>query len=51
VRSSTPPRSQSTGGGDIIARYREVTGSLVDPCFTKRPDPKDHPVFQVGQMH
>ena len=37
--------------GDIIARYREVAGSLVGPCFTKLPDPKDHPVFQVGQMY
>ena len=37
--------------GDIIARYREVAGSLVGPCFTKLPDPKDHPVFQVGQLH
>ena len=37
--------------GTVIARYREVAGSLVDPCFAKLPDPKDHPVFQVGQMY
>ena len=37
--------------GDIIARYREVAGSLVGQCFTKLPDHKDHPVFQVGQLH
>jgi len=35
----------------VIARYREVAGSFVGPCFTKLPDPKDHPVFQVGQVH
>lgn len=34
----------------IIARYREVAGRSVSPCFTKLPDPKDHPVFQLGQM-
>jgi len=44
--TSTPPRSQSTSGGAIIARYREVAGSHVGPCFTKLPDPKDHPVFK-----
>jgi deazaflavin-dependent oxidoreductase (nitroreductase family) len=32
----------------IIARYREVAGSHVGPYFTGLPDPKDHPVFQVG---
>ena len=31
------------------ARYGEVAGSLVGPCFTKLPDPKDHPVFQIVQ--
>jgi deazaflavin-dependent oxidoreductase (nitroreductase family) len=35
--------------GDIIARYREITGNLVGPCFTKLPNPKDHPVFHVAQ--
>ncbi|UOT07267.1 nitroreductase family deazaflavin-dependent oxidoreductase [Rhodococcus opacus] len=34
----------------IIARYREVAGSLVGPCFTKLPDLKDHPVFHIVQM-
>jgi deazaflavin-dependent oxidoreductase (nitroreductase family) len=34
----------------VIARYREVAGRSVGPCFTKLPDPKDHPVFQVGHM-
>jgi deazaflavin-dependent oxidoreductase (nitroreductase family) len=33
----------------VIARYREVAGRSVGPCFTKLPDPKDHPVFQVGR--
>jgi len=32
--------------GAIIARYREVAGSHVGPCFTKLPDPKDHPLFK-----
>jgi len=32
---------------DIIARYREVAGASVRPCFEKLPDPADHPVFQV----
>jgi len=35
----------------VIARYREVAGNFVGPCFTKLPDPKDHPVFQVAQVH
>jgi deazaflavin-dependent oxidoreductase (nitroreductase family) len=35
--------------GAVIARYREVAGRSVGPCFTKLPDPKDHPVFQVGR--
>jgi deazaflavin-dependent oxidoreductase (nitroreductase family) len=34
--------------GDIIARYREVDGSHIGPCFTRLPDPEDHPVFRVG---
>lgn len=34
----------------IIARYREVAGRSVGPCFTKLPDPKDHPVFQVDPV-
>jgi deazaflavin-dependent oxidoreductase (nitroreductase family) len=35
----------------IIARYREVAGSLVGPCFTKLPDAEDHPVFHIVHMH
>jgi deazaflavin-dependent oxidoreductase (nitroreductase family) len=31
----------------IIARYREVAGSVVGPCFTKLPDASDHPVFHI----
>jgi deazaflavin-dependent oxidoreductase (nitroreductase family) len=31
----------------IIARYREVAGSLVGPCFTKLPNATDHPVFHI----
>jgi deazaflavin-dependent oxidoreductase (nitroreductase family) len=33
--------------GPVIARYREVAGRVVSPCFTKLPDARDHPVFQV----
>jgi hypothetical protein len=32
----------------VIARYREVAGNFVGPCFAKLPDPKDHLVFHVG---
>jgi len=35
----------------VIARYRAVAGRSVDSCFTKLPDPEDHPVFQVDRMH
>jgi hypothetical protein len=31
----------------VIARYREVAGRVVSPCFTKLPDARDHPVFQI----
>jgi deazaflavin-dependent oxidoreductase (nitroreductase family) len=34
--------------GPVIARYREVAGRVVGPCFTKLPDARDHPVFQVA---
>jgi hypothetical protein len=34
----------------IIARYREVAGRLVGPCFTKLPNARDHPVFHIVQM-
>ena len=34
--------------GTIIARYREVAGRVVDPYFTKLPDARDHPVFQIN---
>jgi len=40
-----PPEERET----VIARYREVAGHSVDKCFTTMPDPKDHPVFRVGQ--
>ena len=33
--------------GPVIARYREVAGRVVSPCFTKLPDARDHPVFQL----
>ena len=33
----------------VISRYREVAGRVVDPCFTKLPDARDHPVFEVDQ--
>ena len=32
----------------VIARYREVAGRVVGPCFPKLPDARDHPVFQVA---
>jgi len=35
--------------GAIIARYREVAGRVMSPCFAKLPDAQDHPVFEVGQ--
>lgn len=34
--------------GPIIARYREVAGRVVAPCFSKLPDAQDHPVFQIS---
>ena len=34
----------------IIAAYRKVFGRAVDPCFTKLPDPSDHPVFRVDEI-
>jgi hypothetical protein len=34
----------------IIARYREVAGSLVGPCFTRLPDARDHPVFHIVHL-
>jgi len=34
----------------VIARYREVAGSVVAPCFTKLPDASDHPVFHIVQQ-
>jgi deazaflavin-dependent oxidoreductase (nitroreductase family) len=33
-----------------IAAYRKVCGRAVDPCFTKLPDPSDHPVFRVDEI-
>ena len=33
--------------GPVIARYREVAGRVVSPCFTKLPDARDHPVFHI----
>lgn len=37
--------------GPVIARYREVAGRVVSPCFTKLPDAQDHPVFQIDQSN
>jgi hypothetical protein len=31
----------------VISRYREVAGHAVDSYFTKLPDARDHPVFQI----
>jgi deazaflavin-dependent oxidoreductase (nitroreductase family) len=33
--------------GPVIARYRDVAGRVVSPYFTKLPDARDHPVFQI----
>ena len=33
--------------GPVISRYREVAGRAVDSFFTKLPDARDHPVFQI----
>ena len=38
------------GRAAIIAAYRKVCGRAVDPCFTKLPDPSDHPVFRVDEI-
>ena len=38
------------GRAAIIAVYRKVCGRAVDPCFTKLPDPSDHPVFRVDEI-
>ena len=35
--------------GPVISRYREVAGRVLGPCFTKLPDARDHPVFEVDQ--
>jgi deazaflavin-dependent oxidoreductase (nitroreductase family) len=35
--------------GPVISLYREVAGHVVGPCFTKLPDARDHPVFEVDQ--
>ena len=35
--------------GPVISRYREVAGRVVGPRFTKLPDARDHPVFEVDQ--
>ena len=34
----------------IIAAYRKVCGRAVNPCFTKLPDPSDHPVFRIDEI-
>jgi deazaflavin-dependent oxidoreductase (nitroreductase family) len=33
--------------GRVISRYREVAGPMVDSFFTKLPDARDDPVFQI----
>ena len=33
----------------IIAAYRKICGRTVDPCFTRLPDPDDHPMFGVDE--
>ena len=38
------------GRAAIIAAYRKVCGRTVDPCFTKLPDPSDHPVFRLDEI-
>ena len=35
----------------IIARYRQAAGRSVRPYFTKLPNPNDHPVFEVTEVH
>ena len=34
----------------IIAAYRKACGRTVTPCFTRLPDPSDHPVFRVDEI-
>lgn len=31
----------------VIAAYRDVCGRAVSACFTRLPDPGDHPVFRI----
>jgi deazaflavin-dependent oxidoreductase (nitroreductase family) len=38
------------GRAAIIGAYRKVCGRTVDPCFTKLPDPSDHPVFRLDEI-
>jgi deazaflavin-dependent oxidoreductase (nitroreductase family) len=38
------------GRAAIIAAYRKVCGRSVNPCFTKLPDPSDHPVFRLDEI-
>jgi tricorn protease len=37
--------------GPVISRYREVAGRMVDSFFTKLPDARDHPVFQIDSVN
>ena len=45
--TEVPPEQREA----IITRYREVDGHSVDRCFAQMPAPRDHPVFQIGQVH
>lgn len=47
-RSTEVPASERE---PVIARYRETAGKYVGPYFTKLPDPNDHPVFRITEVH
>jgi deazaflavin-dependent oxidoreductase (nitroreductase family) len=50
VETFQPGEITVPGRAAIIAAYRKVCGHAVDPCFTKLPDPSDHPVFRIDEI-
>ena len=44
IHTSEVPAGDRAG---IIAAYRNVCGRAINPCFTRLPDPRDHPVFRI----
>jgi deazaflavin-dependent oxidoreductase (nitroreductase family) len=55
VETFQPSEVAVPGRAAIIAAHRKVCGRTVDPCFTnpcftKLPDPSDHPVFRLDEI-